>query len=171
MKSKSIDKVRCEVFRTPRLNDFCTLKGLTAEIGYGVADWPVVVPKELLDNAIDICDEIAVAPIVKIDVDAGSIQVTDNGPGIDAETVAGVVDFNVRVSAREARICPTRGSQGNFLKCLVAMPFVLSSQEGRVDISAQGIRHEITVRVDQIRGRPIIDHRQVTDRFVKTGNP
>ena len=40
------------------------------------------------------------------------------------------------------------------------MPFALSGEEGRVEIVARGIRHEITFRVDRIAQRPVIDHRQ-----------
>ena len=40
------------------------------------------------------------------------------------------------------------------------MPFALSGEEGRVEIVARGIRHEITFRVDRIAQQPVIDHQQ-----------
>ena len=60
--------------------------------------------------------------------------------------------------SREAYVSPTRGAQGNALKTILAMPFVLDGAQGQVDISAQGQRHEIIFRVDQIRQEPAISH-------------
>lgn len=63
-----------------------------------------------------------------IDIDVGTeITITDNGPGIPAETVAGILDFAVRVSSREAYASPTRGAQGNYAR-LRGAP---SHQKGR----------------------------------------
>ena len=86
------------------------------------------------------------------------ITVADNGPGIPAATVESLLDYSIRVSSREAYVSPTRGSQGNALKTVLAMPFVLDGDQGRVDISAHGQRHEISFGVDQIRQEPTIQH-------------
>ena len=59
-----------------------------------------------------------------------AITVTDNGPGIPAATVKAVLDYSIRVSSREAYVAPDRGAQGNALKTLIAMPFVLNGQRG-----------------------------------------
>jgi DNA topoisomerase VI subunit B len=63
-----------------------------------------------------------------VDVTDKAIVITDNGPGIPNETVAGILDFSVRVSSREAYASPTRGAQGNALKTIIAMAF---AHEGR----------------------------------------
>ena len=55
----------------------------------------------------------------------GAITVIDNGPGMPPETVADILDFSSRVSSREAYVAPDRGAQGNALKTILAMPFVL----------------------------------------------
>jgi DNA topoisomerase VI subunit B len=86
------------------------------------------------------------------------ITVTDNGPGIPPETVQGVLDFNVRVSSREAYVSPCRGAQGNALKTLVAMPFTLDGEQGNVEIEAHGVRHVINFRVDRVRQQPVIQY-------------
>src|SRR5262245_33027433 len=96
--------------RTSRLLDFCSEKELTAQTGHGIADWPLVAAKELIDNSLDACEESGVAPVVTVRVDAAGITVTDNGPGIPPETVEGVLDFSVRVSSREHCASPTRGA-------------------------------------------------------------
>jgi hypothetical protein len=149
-----------ETFRTSRLLDFCNEKELVAQTGHRPAQWPLVVLKELVDNALDACEEAGVAPEITITVDKAGITVEDNGPGIPAETVKGVLDFAVRVSSREAYVSPTRGAQGNALKCVVAMPFVIDGSRGRVEIEACGIHHAITFEVDHVRQEPMICHEQ-----------
>lgn len=165
----SAPELKRHAFSTSRLLDFLSEKELTAQIGHARSAWPCVLVKELLDNAIDACEEAGVAPQIAIVVDQHGLTVSDNGPGIPAEVVAGVVDFSVRVSSREAYVSPCRGAQGNALKTVIAMPFVLNGESGRVTIRARGIRHEIIVRVDRIHQRPVVDHQQSPDEFVQNG--
>jgi DNA topoisomerase VI subunit B len=147
-------------FKTSRLLDFCSEKELIAQTGHRPAQWPLVILKELVDNALDACEEANTAPKITITVDKTGITVADNGPGIPAETVKGVLDFAVRVSSREAYVSPTRGAQGNALKTIVAMPFVLDGRRGQVEIEARGIHHIITLEVDQVRQEPVIRHEE-----------
>lgn len=144
-------------FMTSRLLDFASEKELVAQTGHSRSQWPLVILKELTDNAIDACEEAGVAPEIKVTVDGSGITVADNGPGLPAETIKGVLDFTVRVSSREAYVSPTRGAQGNALKTMVAMPFVLDGEQGRVEIEAGGTCHVINFRVDRIRQEPVID--------------
>lgn len=162
-------KLNRTTFSTSRLLDFCSRKELIAQTGHQPGAWPLVVVKELLDNALDACEDAGIEPEIKVTVARDRITVADNGPGIPAETVQGVLDFSVRVSNREAYVSPDRGAQGNALKTLVALPFVLDGDEGRVEIAAQGIRHEIRIKVDRIRQRPVIDHQTHPAENVKTG--
>jgi DNA topoisomerase VI subunit B len=144
-------------FRTSRLLDFVSRKELIAQTGHPEDQWPLVVLKELVDNALDACEGAGQLPTVKVTVDAEGIAVEDNGPGLPETTLDGVLDFSIRVSNREAYVSPTRGAQGNALKTLVAMPFVLSGEEsGQVDVSSNGKLHRITLGVDQIRQEPTI---------------
>jgi DNA topoisomerase VI subunit B len=143
-------------FRTSRLLDFCSRKELIAQTGHREEDWPLVALKELVDNALDACEDAGVAPIVNVTVDEDGIEVSDNGPGLPVETLDGVLDFSVRVSNREAYVAPDRGAQGNALKTLVAMPFALDGAVGHVEVSAHGRRHRITLAVDRIRQQPTI---------------
>lgn len=143
-------------FRTSRLLDFCSRKELIAQTGHREDQWPLVALKELVDNALDACEDAAITPVVNVTVDADGIEVADNGPGILVETLDGVVDFSVRVSNREAYVAPDRGAQGNALKTIIAMPFVLDGTEGRVEVAARGTRHLITLRVDRIHQEPLI---------------
>ncbi len=87
--------------RTSRLLDFCSRKELIAQTGHHPDAWPLVVLKELVDNALDACEEASVAPEITVQIDDNGIAVTDNGPGIPESTVAKILDFSIRVSSRE----------------------------------------------------------------------
>jgi DNA topoisomerase VI subunit B len=159
-RAKPTDIAGRTTFTTSRLLDFFSEKELTAQTGHAKSQWPIVVLKELVDNALDACEEANVPPEIEIVVDDTGITVIDNGPGIPAATVASVLDYSVRVSSREAYMAPDRGAQGNALKTVVAMPFVLDGKVGRLTVTAGGVRHEIVVRVDPIRQVPVITHDQ-----------
>ena len=145
-------------FRTSRLLEFCSRKELIAQTGHQPQDWPLVAVKELVDNAMDACEEAGIAPSVSVRIGNEGITVADNGPGIPAGTIESVLDFSVRASSREAYVSPTRGAQGNALKTLVAMPFALDGTVGRVTIESHGVAHHIGMRVDAIRQKPVIEH-------------
>ena len=144
--------------RTSRTLDFASEKELIAQTGHQRDAWPLVILKELVDNAIDACEEAGTAPVIEVIVDNSGIMVSDNGPGLPADTIKDILDFTVRVSSREAYVSPTRGAQGNALKTVVAMPFVLDGERGRIEIEAQGARHCIEMSVDRIRQEPVIAH-------------
>ena len=147
-----------ETFKTSRLLDFCSERELTKQIGHSSDRWPLVILKELVDNAIDAAEEAGIAPVIQAEVADGTITVTDNGPGIAVETISGVLDFSVRISSREAYASPTRGAQGNALKTIVAMAFALDGASGETVIESRSTKHEITFKVDHIRHEPKIDH-------------
>ena len=144
--------------RTSRLLDFASEKELVAQTGHPVSAWPLVILKELIDNGIDACEEAGIAPVISVTVDDAGITVEDNGPGIPASTIEGVLDFTVRVSSREAYVSPTRGAQGNALKTIVAMPFVVNGEKGDIEIEAGSARHLISMKVDRIRQEPVVEH-------------
>ncbi len=43
--------------RTSRLLDFCSRKELIAQTGHQTDAWPLVELKELVDNALDACED------------------------------------------------------------------------------------------------------------------
>jgi DNA topoisomerase VI subunit B len=155
-------------FQTSRLLDFCSRKELIAQTGHQPEDWPLVILKELIDNALDACEEARIAPEITVHVGPHGITVTDNGPGLPAKVIEGVLDFSVRVSSREAYIAPDRGAQGNALKTLVAMPFVLDGKTGTVEVVVAGTHHTITFSVDPTRQCPVIRHER-RDGLVRIG--
>jgi signal transduction histidine kinase len=103
-----VHQIERVAFTTSRLMEFCTEKELVAQTGHESYEWPRVVIKELIDNGIDACEDAEIAPVIKVTITTGKrgkpprIIVEDNGLGIPPETVDGVIDYNVRVSSREA---------------------------------------------------------------------
>jgi DNA topoisomerase VI subunit B len=157
---RSNAKLERTAFKMSRLLDFCSRKELIAQVGHQPDTWPLVLVKELLDNSLDACEDSQIAPEITVRVDGDGVTVQDNGPGIPADVVAGVLDFSIRVSTKEAYVSPCRGSQGHALKAVACMGFVLDGQQGRLLIEARGVRHDITMRVDRLRQQPVIDHQQ-----------
>lgn len=150
-------------FTVSRLMEFCTRRELVNQTGHDVYEWPLVAVKELTDNALDACEESGIQPVISIAVDGCSIVIQDNGPGLPEKTIKAVLDYSVRVSSREAYCSPTRGAQGNALKTLLPMGYVLNERlgeeaSGKTIIEAHGIAHQITFAVDHIRQEPKIAH-------------
>src|SRR6202035_5139641 len=146
---------RC-VFKTSRLAEFCSERELVNQTGHAVEDWPLVVLKELIDKALDACEEAGIAPTLEIVASDDGVAVADNGPGMAPETIADILDFTSRVSSREAYVSPTRGAQGNALKTLLAMPFAIDGDRGETTIESQDVAHRITFSIDPIRREPRI---------------
>jgi hypothetical protein len=166
-KEKQQPKLTRVTFRVSRLMEFCTRRELQNQTGHGVREWPLVVLKELMDNALDACEEAEVAPVVSITVEPESVTIQDNGSGIKPGTVKSILDYTIRVSSREAYVSPTRGAQGNALKTILAMGYVLDRERedgnnteavGVTIIETRGVEHRIEFRVDHINNEPKITH-------------
>jgi DNA topoisomerase VI subunit B len=150
-------KLNREIFKTSRLLEFCSEKELVNQTGHATEEWPLVILKELTDNALDACEEAGIAPAIEVTVRDGTITVADNGPGIESKTVDALADYTTRTSSREAYASPSRGAQGNALKCLLAMPFVLDGGTmGETWIASKGLSKHIRFSVDHIRQEPKI---------------
>ena len=143
-------------FETSRLAEFCGERELTAQTGHPKEDWPLVILKELNDNALDAAEEAGIAPEIEIAVstERGELLIADNGPGLPSETIDGVLDYTIRVSSREAYRSPSRGQQGNALKCIIAMPFALDGARGTAVIESHGQAHRIVFGIDLVRREP-----------------
>jgi DNA topoisomerase VI subunit B len=146
------------MFHTSRLLEYFSEKELTHQTGHEPDRWPEVVLKELLDNSLDACEEAEVLPEISVDITDHTIRVEDNGPGLSLDVLRGVVDFSKRVSSKDAYMSPTRGAQGNALKTIVAIPYVLSEEHPEpIIITSQEQRHTITVSLDRIAQEPRLD--------------
>ena len=165
-------KLRRVPFTVSRLMEFCTRRELVNQTGHDYPEWPLVVLKEALDNSIDAAEEAEIAPVVSIAVNGTKIAITDNGPGIPAKTIDGILDYSVRVSSREAYVSPTRGAQGNAIKTILPMAYVLNERLGEeacgvTVIEAHGIAHHIAFSVDHIKQEPRIEHTTRPSKIVR----
>jgi DNA topoisomerase VI subunit B len=166
---KAEAKLTRVAFKVSRLMEFCTLRELQNQTGHSYYEWALVVLKELMDNSLDACEESEIAPVISIDVKDGSITIQDNAGGFDPATIESILDYTVRVSSREAYCSPTRGAQGNALKTILAMAFVLNREVVKEDhpeveaagvtiIETRGSKHRIEFSVDHINNQPKIAH-------------
>jgi DNA topoisomerase VI subunit B len=143
--------------------EFCTRRELVNVTGHDVHDWPLVVFKEAIDNAMDAAEEHEIAPIISVDVNGTTITVEDNAGGIPAKTVKRILDYTKRTSSREAYVSPSRGAQGNALSSILPMSYVLNAHHGEdaagnTIIESHGLAHHITFDVDHIKQEPKITH-------------
>jgi DNA topoisomerase VI subunit B len=147
-------------FTTSRTLEFFTERELAMQLGVSRERWGLAILKELLDNALDACEQTDRPPVIVVseDQDTHTLSVHDNGPGLRVETLEKSLDYTVRVSDKAYYVSPSRGQLGNALKCLWALPYVLSGprQQGRVDVATAGIRYEVRVSVDHIAQQPVL---------------
>jgi DNA topoisomerase VI subunit B len=145
-----------QTFTVSRELEYLSESELVTQTGYPKKLWwPGVLVKELVDNAIDACEQAGVAP--SVNVFCGSTEIS-----ITPDVVARILDFSSRTSDKAAYVSPTRGAQGNALKTVLAIPYILNQERtGTVEIESRGIRHVIAISKDQIARRPRIDHSKV----------
>src|SRR6516165_526707 len=131
-------------FRTSRTLEFFSERELTMQLGVSRDFWARAILKELLDNALDACEQTDHPPVITVTEDeaAHTLTVQDNGPGLPVTTLEKSLDYTVRVSDKANYVSPSRGQLGNALKCLWGLPYVLSGarEQGQVDVSVDGTR-------------------------------
>jgi Histidine kinase-, DNA gyrase B-, and HSP90-like ATPase len=165
-RAKAEPKLTRVAFRVSRLMEFCSKRELQNQTGHSITEWPEVVCKELLDNSIDAAEEAEISPVISIAVTPVSFTIQDNGSGINTSTIKSILDYRIRVSSREAYVSPTRGAQGNALKTILAMAYVLDRERrdshaeavGVTIIETKGVCHRLTFEVDHINNQPRITH-------------
>jgi DNA topoisomerase VI subunit B len=144
-----------ETFTRSRESEYFNRSELETQTGH-TADlwWPELVAKELLDNALDACEDCARAPVISVRFDSKLLEVEDNAKGIPAKTVKDLMYFQTRTGDKQAYVSPTRGAMGNALKCALTIPFELAGHEDvTIEIDARGVNHRILVSSNEISGR------------------
>jgi hypothetical protein len=140
-----------QTFEESRQAEYFDLRKLQTMTGQPLDRFPVVVLKELLDNALDAAEAAGAAPRLSVRLCRRGrllvLAVRDNGSGIPAETVAKVIDFRTLTSDKAAYRAPTRGAQGNALKTVIGIPAAMGVRCGLV-IRARGVRHRVRAWVD-----------------------
>ena len=158
-----------KMFRASRLADFATESELTKQTGQPVENWPLVVVKELADNALDDAEKAGVAPVDRDRRHQHIHHGRRQGLGIAPATVKAIVDYSFQACRPTPPMsAPTRGQQGNALQILFAMPYVLNGKEGEVLIESQGVAHTIRFTIDPVRQTPVVS-RATSLSAVKNG--
>src|SRR5829696_2407315 len=146
-----VTKLQRTTFEISRAAEYFDARQLSALVGVSQDEFAGVCLKELVDNSLDACETAGVPPVVGVKVeredDLIRLSVSDNGPGMPAEVVRKVLDYNIRVSDKAAYRSPPRGAQGNALKTVIGIPYALGSREPLV-VEAQGVSHRIKPWVD-----------------------
>jgi DNA topoisomerase VI subunit B len=157
-------------FTTKRAMEFFSTDELTKQIGHVTYFWPLATLKELMDNGVDACEKAGVRPCLSVVAGSGTVSVRDNGPGLPPEVLERSLDYSVRVSDNMYYVSPSRGLQGNGLKCVWAAPFAASGERGRVEVETRGRRHVIDVTLDRIAQEPKVQRQTLTAKgVVKNG--
>lgn len=68
----------------------------------------MVVLKEVMDNALDACEEAEIAPVISIAVTPGLITIRDNGGGIETDTIKSIRLQHPGVEPRSPRVADPR---------------------------------------------------------------
>lgn len=162
-------KLKRSTFSTSRLLEYFTERELEMQIGSSANLWPLMITKELIDNALDSCESASVSPLITVSLDGNSITVMDNGPGLPKETLRRSLDYSVRISDKAHYVAPTRGQLGNALKTLWAAPFVYNGEVAQVEVGTRLYTYGVRVSVDRIAQIPRLELIPLNRPFVKTG--
>jgi hypothetical protein len=68
MPVSSLQRLRPQILAASRLPEFCSCTELVLQTGHPVQQWPLVLVKQLFDNALDASKEAGIAPTIKVDV-------------------------------------------------------------------------------------------------------
>lgn len=68
-----------DLLEVPRDQDYFSEKGIGELIGFRSDDWPLVVIKELIDNALDSVDEAGGERTVRVTTSSSGLSVNDSG--------------------------------------------------------------------------------------------
>jgi hypothetical protein len=138
-----------EHFEISRSDEYFNAKELQAQTGQPSYKFGEVVLKELIDNALDACENAGINPVIQIGMatteDRMRICVSDNGTGIIEAVIKSILNFSTRTSDKAAYKAPTRGAQGNAFKTIIGIPHALGG--GLVTIDSLGLRHTIKAHV------------------------
>lgn len=108
------------------LVNYFTEDGLIKNTGISKEYWDFVIFKELVDNALDAIESVADKNVyINIDTKDKRLQIFDNGKGISIETINDIYDFSYFVSKNRDYITPSRGKQGNGLKTIISICYLM----------------------------------------------
>ncbi|MFQ6041081.1 MAG: ATP-binding protein [Candidatus Poribacteria bacterium] len=149
MTEKKLERVHIE---RSRLMEYLNENDLRAMTGLSPSDFHKAIIKELVDNALDACEERGVTPEIKVLANRENGQyhykVSDNGGGMTEEVIRKILNFETRTSSKEAYRAPTRGAQGNALKTVFGIPVALRLTNTPRPVMFRTQDKEYTITID-----------------------
>lgn len=149
MLEKKLERVHIE---RSRIMEYLNVNDLRAMTGLSPDDFHKAIIKELVDNALDACEERSVTPEISVKAHRENGQyhykTTDNGGGMTEEVIRKILNFETRTSSKEAYRAPTRGAQGNALKTVFGIPIALRQEDTPRSIVFRTRDKEYTITID-----------------------
>lgn len=103
-------------------SDYFTVSGLQKRTSTTKDKWWLVILKELIDNALDATERTEGADKrVFISHTETSVGIFDNGDGLSTADIELIFNFQNYASHNTHIITPSRGKQGNGLKCIIGI--------------------------------------------------
>lgn len=126
MSERMMNAIENRITKTSMLVNYFTEDGLIKNTGISKDYWDFVVFKELMDNALDAIEPMHEKRImINIDTYSKRLQIFDNGNGISRSTINDIYDFAYFVSGNRDYITPSRGKQGNGLKTIISICYLM----------------------------------------------
>jgi DNA topoisomerase VI subunit B len=100
-------------FQMSRMLEFFGENELQIQIGFPRGTWPIVLLKELIDNALDACETADMLPGIEVTLEPDVLSVRDNGAGMPVSTIERSLDYltgGIRYRSRQnvAGLCHSR---------------------------------------------------------------
>lgn len=134
---------------------FFAKTGLESIIGIREEYWPIVVIKELIDNALDAIEACNEKQII-IEAKKDTFGVFDCGNGITVDALKKIYDFNNYFSENRFFQAPSRGQQGVGLKSIIGMSVIEGFQiiwhmnEGKFIVDINNKFDEMEINIEKI---------------------
>ena len=120
--SQLIPRPARSVLSFSREYELATRSELVKRMGCARDKWLPTLVKELIDNALDACEEAGVAPRITMEDSQHRFTVSDNGPGLDRELVAKLCDLSQRTGA-PGKHTPRRIAAARATPCRPCSPY------------------------------------------------
>ena len=164
------------LFTESMIMDYVTLKGIENRFGVKKQDIPVTIFKELVDNALDHVETLALTrsnhdfmPQIHVQINSHGDRITLEVSNSDATTsftlerIQNIFNFNNFSSTKRNQYKISRGALGNGLKAILGMSYALATESFNYDswsplkIASNKKLYSITLEVDNInrKDRPV----------------
>lgn len=119
---------------------FRNIETLSQKAGVERSRLPLLIIKELVDNALDVSETCNLS----LD-DTGMVHIKDEGPGIDPEKISDLYSINRPLLSSKLLRKPSRGALGNGLRVVMGGIIAMG---GEIFISTKGSKYRLLPQLD-----------------------